>query len=108
MRALYLHGNTALGLPPEVLGPTFFDSTRTNPPAEPLEILRKYFSTRFVYRESALDKTAPIRAAETPAFEIQGQATELLAELRAAEAQARLLRAKINSLKRHLKQVPGP
>ena len=75
LQELYLDGNPALGLPEEVLDPAWLDSTRANPPAKPLAILDYYFRMR-------------------------GQLTELLAQLRAAEAQARLLRTQIKSLKR--------
>ncbi len=42
--ALFLHGNEELGLPPEVLGPTFEDIRKINTqPARPREILEYYF-----------------------------------------------------------------
>lgn len=42
---LTLHGNNALGLPAEVLGPTYLGSDAdTNPPANPAEILHYYFA----------------------------------------------------------------
>jgi hypothetical protein len=43
---LYLHGNARLGLPPEVLGPRWYqvlNPTLGVAPAKPLEILRHYF-----------------------------------------------------------------
>jgi len=47
LEKLYLHGNEALGLPSDVLGPTWEDITlrQTNPP-KPAEILDYYFQIR--------------------------------------------------------------
>ena len=46
LKELYLHGNPALGLPDEVLGPSFGQSGPDKPPKPPREILDYYFSTR--------------------------------------------------------------
>ncbi len=45
LRMLTLHGNDALGLPAEVLGPIFVESSASNPPANPREILDYYFAS---------------------------------------------------------------
>lgn len=47
LRHLYLHGNDALGLSPELLGPTWLELRRNNRPASsPKSILDYYFSRR--------------------------------------------------------------
>jgi hypothetical protein len=50
LRALFLHGNEALGLPAEVLGPRREEckgyGTGRKVPARPLEILQSYFRRR--------------------------------------------------------------
>ena len=47
LRRLFLHGNDALGLPPEVLGPTWQDLIgSSDSPANPAEIIAYYFRTR--------------------------------------------------------------
>jgi len=51
LTALYLHGNTALGIPPEILGPPFEDVLgRTAKPASPQAILDYYFRTQIAAR----------------------------------------------------------
>ncbi len=45
LRELYLGGNDALGIPPEIFGPTFQKETGLEPVA-PREILRYYFAQR--------------------------------------------------------------
>lgn len=46
LKELYLHGNLALELPDEVLGPKWNKFDPSNPPKPPKEILDYYFSTR--------------------------------------------------------------
>ncbi|MBI3822971.1 MAG: TIR domain-containing protein [Planctomycetes bacterium] len=46
LKVLTLHGNDALGLPTELLGPTWGKSGPRNPPANPRAILDFYFSRR--------------------------------------------------------------
>ena len=46
LRELYLHGNKGLGLPAEVLGPTFGQVSAQNQQAKPNEILKYYFRVR--------------------------------------------------------------
>jgi internalin A len=47
LEELYLHGNDALGLPPEVLGPSYEELLGTKgAPAKPADILDYYFRTR--------------------------------------------------------------
>ncbi|MGA9998275.1 MAG: COR domain-containing protein, partial [Pyrinomonadaceae bacterium] len=47
LEKLYLHGNDGLGLPTEVLGPTWQETTRgETKPANPAEILEYYFRVR--------------------------------------------------------------
>lgn len=45
LKQLTLHGNKALGLPMELLGPTYAKSSDQNPPAKPQAILDYYFRT---------------------------------------------------------------
>jgi internalin A len=46
LKELTLHGNVALVLPVEVLGPTWHLSNYKNPPAKPKAILDYYFRNR--------------------------------------------------------------
>ena len=46
LEQLFLHGNPALGLPAQVLGPTWRESDEQNPPAKAAAILDYYFSRR--------------------------------------------------------------
>lgn len=46
LERLFLHGNPALGLPAEVLGPTWGEVGKGNPAAKPAAILDYYFSRR--------------------------------------------------------------
>jgi internalin A len=43
---LFLHGNPNLGIPPEVLGPSFGEVNSDKPPKAPREILAYYFAQR--------------------------------------------------------------
>lgn len=43
---LYLHGNAAIGLSPDILGPTWREAGRNKRPADPRAILAFYFSQR--------------------------------------------------------------
>ncbi len=73
LRELTLHGNDGLGLPLEVLGPTYDKSSPSNPPAKPAEILAYYFAQKegpkrplnevkvLVVGESEVGKTSLIR-----------------------------------------------
>ncbi len=54
LKELTLHGNVALNLHNEVLGPTYAESSLANPPADPMAILDYYFSRR-------LDGEEPMR-----------------------------------------------
>ncbi|MFM9961971.1 MAG: COR domain-containing protein, partial [Planctomycetaceae bacterium] len=47
LRELMLHGNDSLGLPNELLGPTWHEAGTECPPADPKAILDYYFSRRF-------------------------------------------------------------
>jgi internalin A len=46
LKRLYLHRNNSLGIPPEVLGPTWKAVLEAAPPASPASILDYYFRTR--------------------------------------------------------------
>jgi internalin A len=50
LEELYLHLNNALGLPPEVLGPTFDEVVHGKKPTHPAEILDYYFRVRVAKR----------------------------------------------------------
>ncbi|HEV7403596.1 MAG TPA: COR domain-containing protein [Chthoniobacteraceae bacterium] len=54
LQELTLHGNDGLGLPPELLGPRYLDSSASNPPANPQAILDFYFARQ-------LEGEAPMR-----------------------------------------------
>jgi len=70
---LFLHDNDGLGLPAEMLGPRWLDSSLTNPPARPRDILEFYFAQKLgkrrplnevkvlVVGESEVGKTSLIR-----------------------------------------------
>ncbi|MEI7728057.1 MAG: COR domain-containing protein [Verrucomicrobiota bacterium] len=46
LKGLYLHDNPKLGIPPEILGPTWGDADEKNKPANPASILDYYFRLR--------------------------------------------------------------